>query len=345
MGDFYFPKNKKRKINSYCKILSTAHFLPQEHISNEDIINKYDLPFKSSTIYKALGVEKRHIADESWEDSDVLLKSAKKCLDDYGISVDDLSKLIVNKYIGDNILPMTASRLQGKLGSNTAMHAFDIDGGISSFLHSLDLISAYINTGDKYIILSSGGIYRRFINKKDPRVSFLFGDASASILFGQANEKHFLASYMYSNYNYYHASVSLSAISAKEAGTSSENQLAYVYDNYHMDNWKIAEDFYRQASMEITKNLFEQSGLKMDEIDIVLVTENNKRIWELTLETIGVSEDKSISLLKNYGNTMSAMLPLLLDEGIRSGIIQEGMNVLMISHGEGMSGGGIVYKV
>jgi 3-oxoacyl-[acyl-carrier-protein] synthase-3 len=83
----------------------------------------------------------------------------------------------------------------------------------------------------------------------------------------------------------------------------------------------------------------------MNDIDLVLVTENNKKIWELTLETLGVNEDKSISLLRDYGNTMSAMLPLLIDKGISTGKIVEGMNVMMISHGEGISGGGIIYKV
>ncbi|MDD5414903.1 MAG: hypothetical protein PHH96_08790, partial [Smithellaceae bacterium] len=42
------------------------------------------------------------------------------------------------------------SRLLGKLGSGTAVHAFDIDGGISSFLYSVDTISRFIGTGDDY---------------------------------------------------------------------------------------------------------------------------------------------------------------------------------------------------
>jgi len=83
----------------------------------------------------------------------------------------------------------------------------------------------------------------------------------------------------------------------------------------------------------------------MKDIDLVLVTENNIKIWELTLETLGVNADKSISLIREYGNTMSAMLPLLIDHGFRTGRIEKGMNIMMISHGEGFSGGGLVYRV
>jgi len=50
-------------------------------------------------------------------------------------------------------------------------------------------------------------------------------------------------------------------------------------------------------------------------------------------------------LVGEYGNTMAAMLPLLIDHGFCSGKIQKGMNIMMISHGEGFSGGGLIYKV
>lgn len=344
---FYFPENKRKNINRFCRILSSASFFPDNILTNEEIIEKSSLPFKSSIIEKTMGVKTRCVADNSYDDSEMLLKSAKKCLDIYGLSPNKLSKIIVNKYYGDNLLPMTASRLQGKLKSNVAMHAFDLDGGITSFLHSVDLISRYIDTGDEYILLSSGGIHTKLISKKEARVAFLFGDASASLLFGTSEKQHILASYFYSNYKYYHLALSASPLTAID-GTDETVPLeksTYIYDTYKMENWKEAEEFYREATTQVANNILEESGLSMGDIDLVLVTENNKKIWELTLETLGVGQDKSISLLKRYGNTMSAMLPLLIDKAISSGEIVEGMNVMMISHGEGLSGGGIIYKV
>ena len=103
-----------------------------------------------------------------------------------------------------------------------------------------------------------------------------------------------------------------------------DQQMASVYDTYKMGNWKEAEEFYKEAVYEVSKNLFLESGLKIDDVDLVLVTENNRKIWELTLDVLGVGEEKSISLIKNHGNTMSAMLPLLLDKGFSTGKIQKG---------------------
>jgi 3-oxoacyl-[acyl-carrier-protein] synthase-3 len=344
---YYFPLWKKRSIDRYCEIKATSSYLPEKTISNDDIINKYGLPYKSSAIVKSYGVELRHTAEDNTSDSDILRVAAQSCLTASNLKPDDLSRLIVNKFYGDNILPMTASILQRKLGSNTAVHAFDIDGGITSFLHSVDAVSRYIATGDDYILLTSGGITSRLISKTDPRVAFLFGDGAASILFGYSEEPHILASYFYSNYEYYELATAITPITLVDKRDSLDimQQMALVYDTYYMDNWKIAEEFLRQAVMVLSENLFMESGLTAKDIDLVLVTENNCKVRELTLEVLGMSEDKSLTLLRDHGNTMSAMLPMLIDYGFAKGRICKGMNLMLISHGEGLSGGGMIYRV
>ncbi len=340
---YYFPKHKKRKITKYCRILSTASYIPERIVSNDDIITVNGFSFKNNFILKSIGVEKRHVAADTQDDSDLLFEAARKCLDNYQLNPENLTRIIVNKFMGDNLLPMTASRLQSKLGSSVANHAFDIDGGISSFLVAMDLASRFVGTGDEYILIASGGIHNRLISKTDPRVAFLFGDASAALLVGPAPEAHLLAGYFYSNHQFYELATMNGMEFFREISWNGDESI--FFDAYKLDNWKIAEEFYHRATREIYQNLLDESGLSIQNIDLVLVAENNIRIREIILDTIGVNEDKSISLLKDYGNTMSAMLPLLLDHGRRNGRIQPGMNIMLISHGEGLSGGGIIYKV
>ena len=136
----------------------------------------------------------------------------------------------------------------------------------------------------------------------------------------------------------------LSAIDGTDETVPFE-KLIYIYDTYKIGNCKEAEEFFREATSVVSNNLLKESGPNINDIDLVLVPENNKNIWQLTLEKLGVNEDESISLFGDEGDTMSAMLPLLIDKGISTGKIVEGMNVMMISHGEGISGGGIIYKV
>lgn len=343
--NYFFPKGSKKTSDRFCKILSTASYIPEKSVSNDDIICASRLPYKSSAILKSIGVEKRHVAQEGYSDSDILCESAKKCLAKLGFSPDRLSRLIVNKYFGDNLIPMTASRLLGKLKCSACVHSFDIDGGMSSFLYSFDVASRFIATGDEYILLSSGGINTRLISKTDPRVAFLFGDASVSMLIGRADRQHILSSYFYSNHQFYELATAFSPYMWSDVEEITQERFLDLYDTYKMGNWKEAEEFIRTSTLEISRNLLKDSGLDLNDIDLVLVTENNRKIRELILETLGVGENKSISLLREYGNTMSAMLPLLIDYGFSTGKIQEGMNLMLISLGEGISGGGIIYNV
>lgn len=348
--DYIFPEYKKRNIKQHSKIVATASYFPDRVVTNQDIIDANQLQVTDIAVRKTLGVEKRRVAEESMADSDLLVKAAVKCLKKAKIKPDQLSKLLVTKFLGDRILPMTASMVQRKLNSQIAFHAVDIEGGINSFLNAIDLATRYISTAKKkeqYILILSGGIHVAPISKTDPRLAFLFGDGAAAILLAVANESHFLASYIYTNYEYYESSGSRKLKMEEWVSDKIYEQGDYrlLYDLYHMENWKNFIDFYLLAAEVTRNNLLNESDLTMNDIDLILVTENNKRIRDLTLEKLGVPQEKSLSVIHEYGNRMSAMLPVLLDKAYTENQLKQGMNVMLISHGEGASGGGMIYRV
>jgi 3-oxoacyl-[acyl-carrier-protein] synthase-3 len=245
---------------------------------------------------------------------------------------------------------MTASMVQRKLNSQVAFHAVDIEGGINSFLHAIDLATRYISTTqgkEQYILILSGGIHVTPISKTDPRLAFLFGDGASAILLAVADEPHFLASYIYTNYEYYDTAGSrmLKMDEWVSEKIYDKGEYELLYNLYRMDNWKESLDFYLQAAEVTRENLLQESGLTMKDIDLVLVTENNKKIRDLTLEKLGVPEEKSLTVIHEYGNTMSAMLPILMNQAFSEGRLKQGMNIMLISHGEGASGGGMIYRV
>ncbi len=344
-GNFIFPENKKKYFKKFSKIKSVAAYLPEKVVTNDDIINTNRLTMKDSVIRKSIGTYQRRVADDDEVDSDILACAAQNCMAKANVHVDKLSRIIATKFFGDNLLPMTASMVQRKLGCSYATQSFDVDGGVNSFLHAFDLGTRYINSGDDYVLITSGGICNRLISKTDPRVAFLFGDGAASVLLASSNEPHILASYFYTNHTYYEIAATQKLKHEYTKKYFEKGDFSLFYDFYRMDNWKLAEEFYRTAAITVRDYLLEESSLKMNDIDLVLVTENNKSIWEVTLDALGVEKEKSISLIHNYGNTMSAMLPLLLNEAYSTGRIETGMNILMLSHGEGFSGGGMIYRV
>ncbi len=350
MSDIIYPAVRKRIIHRQSKILATASYLPEKVITNQEIIQTYQLPVTDGVVRKALGVERRRIVEPGVTDSDLLVEAARRCLDQANISVNQLSKILVTKFVGDRILPMTASLVQRKLGAQVSMHAVDIEGGVNSFLHAIDLATRYISTTDQEgqtILLLSGGIHNLPVKKTDPRLAFLFGDGAAAVLLGDSAETHFLAVYTYTNYALFEAAGSKKLHMNPQISERiyEKGETEMLYDLYQMGNWKETAETYLQAARVTRDRLLEESQLSMQQIDLVLVTENNQRLRDLTLETLGVPEEKSLSVIADYGNTMSAMLPILLDTAFKKLPIYPGMLILLISHGEGASGGGLIYRV
>lgn len=348
--EYNFPKNKKLLLNKNAEVVSTASYFPENKVSNEEIINKYKLNVTDRIITKTIGVKYRRQVTKGVTDSDLLLNAAQICLEKANIKVDQLSKILVTKFLGDRILPMTASIIQKKLGSNVAFHAIDIDGGANAFLDALNLSIKYISTtedDEQYILILSGGINSVITSKNDLRTAFLFGDGAGAVLIKSSLENHFLASYEFSNWQYYDwaGSRDLKFENEISAALFEDKNYHLLYDLYMMNNWNIIKDFYIK-SLEHTKNmLLEQSHLKFDQIDLFLFNEINVKLYDLLLNELKIPLYKSFKINENYGNIMSAMLPIKLDMALSRRDIKMGTKIMLLSFGEGVSGGGVIYQV
>ena len=347
---FIFPPFRRRYIHRHCRIRATGLYFPARIIDNQAIIDANGLPVTGTVVRKTLGAERRRVAESGVTDADLLVEAAHRCLEKVRLEPDQLSKILVTKFLGDRILPMTAALVQRKLNCKTAMHAVDIEGGTNSFLTAIDLAIRYISTTlekQQFILILSGGINNLPVSKTDPRLAFLFGDGAAAVLLETSTHAHFLASYAYTNHAYFASAGTRRLVMNAEISSIlyEKGDYAVLYDLYEIGNWKDSADFYLQAAQVTRDRLLEESGLSMPMIDLVLVTENNRRLRDLTVERLGVPPEKSLSLFADYGNTQSAMLPILLDHAFSENRLQPGMHVMLISHGEGASGGGLIYQV
>jgi 3-oxoacyl-[acyl-carrier-protein] synthase-3 len=332
-------------IKRYSKILATSSYYPEKVVTNQEIIDRADLPITDRAVRKTIGVKRRRMAAQGIVDSDLLTEAAKGCLMKAEMKPEKLSLLIVTKFLGDRLLPMTATFVQKKLGSRKAFQCYDIEGGMNSFITALDMGTRCINGGASYVLIVSGGLAHCLTNETDPRTAFLFGDGAAAILLGPADSPHFPASYAYTNCAYYYHAFGTGIVDKFPSDLYEKQDFSILYHLYQMRNWKESADFYLQAANITKDRLLEESGLSLEDINWVLVTENNKRLRDMTLESLGIPQDQSLSMIADYGNTMSAMLPGLLNKGFEAGDFTKGMNIMLLSHGEGAEGGGVLYRV
>lgn len=344
MNTYTFPENKKYTWSRPCEILSMASYLPQSTLSNEQIFSTQKNPLPEPMVIRMVGVKNRHVAQPGVSDSDLMVIAAQECLKKAAVTADDVSKIVVNKFLGDRILPPTASILQRKLGVKRAVQCLDIDGGMNSFIQSFIMAAKCIQSGDEYVLIVSGGICHDLISRDNPRVSYLFGDGATAVLLGPSEKTHILSHYEFSNYDYLDIFKSTDFYSAAKAGCNTVTSDPSLHDMYSIGNWKDANDFIMEALKHTHDNLLESAGCKAENIDYFLVTEINRPLWENIINHLNIKPGKTISLLQEQGNTLTANMPMLLVNLDKKVSLQPGQRVMMLSVGEGICGGGCIYQ-
>jgi 3-oxoacyl-[acyl-carrier-protein] synthase-3 len=327
------------------QIVATATALPDTVVSNQDIIDAYDHQVAAKPIGKMVGVLERRVAQLGVVDTDLLALAALRCLDQAQLRPEELSKLIVTKFLGDRTLPMTAALLQRRLDCGLAVQSFDVDGGIHSFLQALHVANCAIGCGDGPILVVSGGVINCLVSRTDPRLAFQFGDGAAAVLLAPADRPHIVANYGFSNYDYVGLQRGPSACRIVSNEMYETAQYGPLFDLYQEQDFKSCKEFVQRAMGVTAQALLTEAKMGMEDVTLFLITENHPQISAAIVERLNIAPGRTLSLRETRGNTMSAMLPMLLDEAIRTGKAQPGALVMLLSLGEGLSGGGMLIQL
>jgi 3-oxoacyl-[acyl-carrier-protein] synthase len=87
---------------------------------------------------------------------------------------------------------------------------------------------------------------------------------------------------------------------------------------------------------EMMKEFLENNGMKILDIDMV-VPHQASMAMPIVMEKLGVPKDKFINEVKEFGNMVSASVPLALAHGLESGKIKSGDIILLIGTAAGLT--------
>jgi 3-oxoacyl-[acyl-carrier-protein] synthase III len=107
------------------------------------------------------------------------------------------------------------------------------------------------------------------------------------------------------------------------------------------------KEVYKFATREVPTVLeeaMEAAGVKIEDIDWLLLHQANIRIMETVAKRLGIPMEKVITNLSDYGNTSAASIPLALDEAVRSGQVKPGDIIACAGFGAGLSWGSAIIK-
>jgi 3-oxoacyl-[acyl-carrier-protein] synthase-3 len=314
-------------------IAGTGSYLPEKILTNADL----ELMVETSDdwITSRTGIKERRIAAEGEHTSHLATNAARKAMAQAGLDPAELKLIIVATITPDTLTPATACYVQQNLGAFNAV-AFDISAACSGFLFAMKIAKRLISTGafENALIVGAEKL-SSFVNWEDRSTAVLFGDgAGAAILTrGEEGGGEILATEIGTDGSQTHllnipGGGSACPITSKNA----DKQLATLA--------MLGKEVFKHAVTRMrdsANQVIERSGLKAEDIKLVIPHQANLRIIDAISKRLAVPSDRVFVNLHKYGNTSAAACAIALDEAHRSGKFEKGDHIVLVAFGAGLT--------
>jgi 3-oxoacyl-[acyl-carrier-protein] synthase III len=319
------------------KIVGTGSYVPDTIYTNEYL--ETILPTNAQWVYENVGIKERHIAAAHQATSDLATIAGQRAIEDAGLKNEDIDLIIVATSTPDRKAPSTAAFVQHKLKSFNAA-AFDLNAVCSGFLFGMSVASQYIASGVYNNILVIGTDTFSKITDWSRRDAVFFGDGAGAAVVTSANvTEGFLAYRLYTD-----TSNDMLGFTIPGGGSEIPLHAENMDDQYFQMNGKAVFASATRALPKAIKQVLDDTGLTIDDIDIMIPHQPSIRILQKTAEIIGLPFEKVMTNMDKYANTSGGTIPILLDEVKKSGKLKRGDIVLFAAVGSGWTYGASIIK-
>lgn len=324
------------------RILGTGIWQPDNVVKNEDL---EALGCDSDWIVQRTGILSRHHASEDTATSDMAIAAAQQCLERTGTDIEEIDLILVATMTPDHYTPSTACMVQKGLGANAA--AIDLNAACSGFMYALVTASQFIKSGcSRKALVIGADKMTMVVDPNDKKTFPLFGDgAGAAILERDPNtdldQASGLLSYRLASEGELGDTLVVPACGSRQPATIS--QLEQRNHFLKMDGRSVFKWAVRLIP-EMVGNAVARAGLTIDDLDLVIFHQANRRIIDAAVENLDLPAEKVFINLDRWGNTSAASIPISLFEAIEQGRVRPGSNILLAGFGAGLTWGAAVIR-
>jgi 3-oxoacyl-[acyl-carrier-protein] synthase III len=314
-------------------ITALGAYAPPTILTNADLEKIMDT--NDEWITSRTGIRRRHVAGEHEFTSDLAIRSVEDLVSRHGDKVlNGVDMVIVATNTPDALFPATAAYVQTRFGLTAA--AFDLLAACPGWVYALSVAKAYIESGMCKKVLTIGAeTLTKVINWEDRSTAVLFGDGAGATIIEAVKEPYGIKSFVLGADGSGAHHLHLRAIG--KCLPNGEPISDKVYMNGR-EVYKFAVRIMDTASLEA----IEKAGMKPDDISLFVPHQANLRIIDAARERLGLSLERVVVTVDEYGNNSTASIPLALKHALDNGRIKDGDHLLLVSFGAGLSWGSCV---
>lgn len=291
-----------------------------------------------------LTIERRHWCEDDESTADLCEAAAKQAIENAGLTPNDIDLLIVATDTPEYISPSTASVLQHRLGAKKT-GTFDMNTACAGFVTAMDVASKYIKSDDQYTNALVIGAYAmsKYLDMNDKKTVTLFADgAGAVILSAEESEQKngYLTGELRTDGQYN------SWMGIYGGGTNQPSNQEVIDNKDHKLKFvkRIPAEINPEIWPEIITDMCTRAGITPEEVSHYFLTQININGIHETMDRLGVDRSRAHTIMKEYGYTGSACVPMAFHDAMKSGKPEKGDYVIFLGSGGGLAFAGTLFK-
>lgn len=324
----------------YGNIVGWGKYVPDKIITNADF--ERFLNTTDEWIVARTGIQERHVVDRGEQTSDMATSAAREALDKASIRPKDLDLIIVATSSPDYLTPPISSQVQNNLGAKN-VGAFTLVTGCTGFLYSLATAQQFIETGSCDRILVIGAeLISRWIDYTDRSTSILFGDGAGAVVLEASENPSGVLSFVLGSDG---SKADLLILPGGGSKYPPSKEMLDKKLNYVQMNGREVFRFATKTLGTALKEAINKAELEVDDIDLFIPHQANKRIIDSAARQVGLPEEKVFINIHKYGNTSAASIPIALCEALESGKAKVGDTLAFVAFGAGLTWASAVVRM
>ncbi|MFE5550226.1 3-oxoacyl-ACP synthase III family protein [Streptomyces sp. NPDC056534] len=315
------------------KILGTGAYVPDRIVSNDEVAVAAGVD--DDWISSRTMIRERRWAANHQATSDLAAAAARVAMESAGITVDQLSVIVVATSTPDRPQPPAAAYVQELLGAPAAA-AFDVNAVCSGMVFALTAAEGILVRRGGYALVIGADVYSRILNPVDRKTVILFGDGAGAVVLGTTGKGSIVRHIALHTFGDRSGLIEVPAGGSRLPLSQSGIEDGLFY--FAMDGRGV-RGFVAEHLPQLVSQFLCEAGVTPEDISHFVPHQANGVMLDGLFSELDFPHAIMHRTLENYGNTGAASIPITLDMAARSGAFHPGDLILVAGFGGGMAAG------
>jgi 3-oxoacyl-[acyl-carrier-protein] synthase III len=307
--------------------------VPDRVLTNADLERMVET--SDEWIVERTGIRERRIAEPEEAASDLAIPAARAALEQSGTPASEIDLVIVATSTPDMLFPSTAALVADELGTTNAA-AYDLLAACTGFVYALAQGHGSVSSGlARKALVVGADVMSKITNWHDRGTCILFGDGAGAVVLEPVRTGGFVGFELGADGS------GADDLCVPAGGSRAPASRETVEQSLHATRMNGTEifRFATRIMVESGRSILETCGADVDDVDLYVAHQANKRIVDHAAKHLGLPPEKVFLNIDRYGNTSAASIPICLAEAQEQGLLEPGTRVLMTGVGGGLTWG------